>query len=100
MFLDSAQLVAAHHTSGISNLILIHHLLVRSQPQNQKSLPLPHTVYELSKEDYMKWMDSLENEQEGVQLAMDAISKGSKLTEAQLKEYPEYKLILEIVSKE
>jgi hypothetical protein len=94
-------LTAAHHTSGLSNLILVHHLIVRSQgQQNQKALPLPSTVYDLSREEYMKWMDSIDKEKEAVQLALDAISKGSKLTEAQLQDIPEYKLILEIASEE
>lgn len=75
----------------------MHHLIVRSQ-QQARSLSLPNTVYDLSREEYMKWMDSLDNENEAVQLAIDAISKGSKLTEAQLDEIPEYKLILEIAS--
>lgn len=48
----------------------------------------------------MKWMDSVDNEKESVQLALDAITKGSKLSESQLEEIPEYKLILEIASAE
>lgn len=101
LFLDSAQLTAAHHTSGISNLILVHHLIVRSQQQQQqKTLQLPNIVYDLSREEYMKWMDSVDNEKESVQLALDAITKGSKLSESQLEEIPEYKLILEIASAE
>ncbi|KAG2203028.1 hypothetical protein INT47_013244 [Mucor saturninus] len=99
LFLDSAQLTAAHHTSGISNLILVHHLIVRSQQQG-KSLQLPNTVYDLSREEYMKWMDSIRNQHESVQLALDAITKGSKLTQFQLEEIPEYKLILQIASEE
>ncbi|KAI7888110.1 Golgi transport complex subunit 5-domain-containing protein [Mucor mucedo] len=100
LFLDSAQLTAAHHTSGISNLILVHHLIVRSQQQQGKSLQLPNTVYDLSREEYMKWMDSIRNQHESVQLALDAITKGSKLTQFQLEEIPEYKLILQIASEE
>ncbi|KAI7898782.1 Golgi transport complex subunit 5-domain-containing protein [Cokeromyces recurvatus] len=96
LFLDSAQLTAAHHTSGLSKLVLIHHLIVRSQ----KRLPLPHTVYDLSRQEYMKWMETQSDEKEAVQLAMDAITNGSKLTKAQLDEIPEYKLILQIVSEE
>jgi hypothetical protein len=57
-------------------------------------------VYDLSREEYMKWMDSINNDKEAVQLAIDAISKGSKLTEAQLENIPEYKLILEIASED
>lgn len=48
----------------------------------------------------MKWMDSINNDKEAVQLAIDAISKGSKLTESQLENIPEYKLILEIASED
>lgn len=99
LFLDSAQLTAAHHTAGISKLILIHHLIVRSQ-QQQKALQLPNTLYDLSREEYMKWMDSIDNEKEVVQLALDSITKGSKLTESQLEEIVEYKLILAIASDE
>lgn len=100
LFLDSAQLTAAHHTSGISKLILVHHLIVRSQQQPPKSLPLPNTVYDLSREEYMKWMDSVGDDKESVQLALDAITKGSKLSQFQLEEIPEYKLILQIASEE
>ncbi|KAI9486654.1 MAG: Golgi transport complex subunit 5-domain-containing protein [Benjaminiella poitrasii] len=98
LFLDSAQLTAAHHTSGLSKVILIHHLIVRSQQQQQHALPLPNTVYGLSKQEYMKWMDTQSVENEAVQLALDAITNGSNLTKAKLDEIPEYKLILQIVS--
>lgn len=97
LFLDSAQLTAAHHTSGLSKLVLIHHLVVRSQ-QQQISLPLPNTVYDLSRQEYMKWMETQTDEKEAVQLAIDAISNGSKLTKSQLNDIPEYKLILQIAS--
>ena len=99
MFLDSAQLTAAHHTSGLSKLILIHHLIVRSQ-QQQRSLPLPHTVYDLSREEYMKWMGNQATEKEAIQLALDAISNNSKLTKKELEEMPEYKYIQQIASEE
>lgn len=99
LFLDSAQLTAGHHTAGISKLVLIHCLIVRSQ-QQQKALQLPNTLYDLSREEYMKWMDSIDNEKEVVQLALDSITKGSKLTESQLEEIVEYKLILAIASDE
>ncbi|KAI8376615.1 Golgi transport complex subunit 5-domain-containing protein [Choanephora cucurbitarum] len=99
LFLDSAQLTAAHHTSGLSKLILIHHLIVRSQ-QQQRSLPLPHTVYDLSREEYMKWMGNQATEKEAIQLALDAISNNSKLTKKELEEMPEYKYIQQIASEE
>lgn len=95
-------MTAAHHTSGLSRLVLVHHLIVRSQRQQGSrtlSLPLPNTVYDLSREEYMKWMDSIENEKEGVQLALDAITK-NKLSQAQLQDIPEYKLILDIVASD
>ncbi|KAI8980400.1 Golgi transport complex subunit 5-domain-containing protein [Pilobolus umbonatus] len=95
LFLDSSQLTAAHHTSGLSSLVLIHHLIVRSS----QTLPLPHMVYDLTREEYMKWMDR-QSDKEAVQLALDAISMGSQLTADELSNIPEYKLILEIASKE
>lgn len=99
LFLDSAQLTAAHHTSGLSKLVLIHHLIVRSQQQQQQiSLPLPNTVYDLSRQEYMKWMETQTDEKEAVQLALDAISNGSKLTKPQLDSIPEYNFILQIAS--
>jgi hypothetical protein len=70
---------------------------VRSQ-QQQISLPLPNTVYDLSRQEYMKWMETQTDEKEAVQLAIDAISNGSKLTKSQLNDIPEYKLILQIAS--
>ncbi|KAF7727816.1 hypothetical protein EC973_007047 [Apophysomyces ossiformis] len=96
LFLDSAQLTAAHHTSDLPKIILIHHLVVRSQ-SSSKPLSLPGTVYDLSRREYMKWMDG-QSEEETVQLALDAITKGSKLSEAELDEIPEYHLILELAS--
>ncbi|KAG0185544.1 hypothetical protein DFQ28_009182 [Apophysomyces sp. BC1034] len=96
LFLDSAQLTAAHHTSDLPKIILIHHLVVRSQ-SSSKPLSLPGTVYDLSRREYMKWMDG-QSEEETVQLALDAITKGSKLTDVELEEIPEYHLILELAS--
>ncbi|EPB89138.1 hypothetical protein HMPREF1544_04005 [Mucor circinelloides 1006PhL] len=101
LFLDSAQLTAAHHTSGLSKLVLIHHLIVRSQQQQQaKSLPLPYTVYDLSRQEYMAWMETQSSEKEAVQLAVDAITNGSKLKKSELDEIPEYRLIMQIASEE
>ncbi|KAL0140262.1 Golgi transport complex subunit 5-domain-containing protein [Mucor lusitanicus] len=101
LFLDSAQLTAAHHTSGLSKLVLIHHLIVRSQQQQHtKSLPLPYTVYDLSRQEYMTWMETQNSEKEAVQLAVDAITNGSKLKKSELDEIPEYKLIMQIASEE
>jgi hypothetical protein len=90
-------LTAAHHTSGLSKLVLIHHLIVRSQ-QQQVSLPLPYLVYDLSRKEYMQWMETQTDEKEAVQLAIDAITNGSKLSKSQLEDIPEYKLILQIAS--
>jgi transcription initiation factor IIE alpha subunit len=42
---------------------------------------------------------SSQTEKEAVQLVLDAITKGSKLTEDELSNIPEYKLILELASK-
>ncbi|KAG2213786.1 hypothetical protein INT46_005241 [Mucor plumbeus] len=99
LFLDSAQLTAAHHTSGLSKVVLIHHLIVRSQQQS-KSLPLPYTIYDLSRQEYMTWMETQNNEKEAVQLAVDAIKNGSKLKKSELDEIPEYRLIMQIASEE
>ncbi|KAG1042930.1 hypothetical protein G6F43_011776 [Rhizopus delemar] len=98
LFLDSAQLTAAHHTSDLSKLILIHHLIVRSQSSN-KGLILPNTVYDLSRQEYMKWMNG-QTEKEAIQLALDAITKGNKIKLGELQDIPEFKLIMELVSEE
>lgn len=100
LFLDSAQLTAAHHTSGIPKLILIHHLIVRSQ-QNQQhpSLPLPFTVYELSRQEYMRWMETQTSEKEAIQLAIDAVTNSNKVKKSELNDIPEYKLIMQIASE-
>ncbi|PHZ14047.1 uncharacterized protein RHIMIDRAFT_200796 [Rhizopus microsporus ATCC 52813] len=95
LFLDSAQLTAAHHTSDLSKLILIHHLIVRS---NHKGLPLPYSVYELSRQEYMKWIMN-NSEKESVQLAIDAITKGNNKSN-EIQDIPEFKLIMELVSEE
>ncbi|CEP16124.1 hypothetical protein [Parasitella parasitica] len=98
LFLDAAQLTAAHHTSGLSKLVLIHHLIVRSQQQS-KSLPLPYSIYDLSRQEYMAWMETQENEKDAVQLAVDAITNGSKLKKSDLDQILEYKLIMQIASE-
>ncbi|EIE83233.1 hypothetical protein RO3G_07938 [Rhizopus delemar RA 99-880] len=98
LFLDSAQLTAAHHTSDLSKLILIHHLIVRSQSSN-KGLILPNTVYDLSRQEYMKWMNG-QTEKEAIQLALDAITKGNKIKLGELQDIPEFKLIMELISEE
>ncbi|KAI7869385.1 Golgi transport complex subunit 5-domain-containing protein [Spinellus fusiger] len=95
LFLNSAQLTAAHHTTGLSKLTLIHHLAVRSQ-SSSRPLPLPHTVYNLPRLEYMKWIDQ-QSEKEGVELALAAIQKGSKMTEEELQEVPEYRWMMELV---
>lgn len=92
--MDSTQLTAAHHTSGIPKLVLIHHLIVRSQ----QNLPLPFTVYDLSRLEYMKWMETQSDEKEAVQLAIDAITNNSKVKGSELDAIPEYKLIMQIAS--
>ncbi|KAI8097718.1 Golgi transport complex subunit 5-domain-containing protein [Halteromyces radiatus] len=97
LFLDSAQLTATHHTAGIPPIALIHHLVVRSQT-TAHPLSLPHTVYDLSRPEYMKWMDA-QTPKESVQLALDAIDRGSKMSEAELQEVPEYRFILNIANQ-
>src|SRR3982074_449101 len=52
LFLDTSQLSAAHHTSNVPNLIILHHIIVRSP-----TLPLPHTFHHMTKPDYIKWLD-------------------------------------------
>ncbi|KAI8388643.1 Golgi transport complex subunit 5-domain-containing protein [Radiomyces spectabilis] len=97
LFLDSVQLTAAHHTAGLSKLVLIHHLVVRSQSSTPR-LALPYSVYDLSPREYMEWMERL-SEQEQVSLAVDAITKGSNLTAHELETIPENRLIIEIAEQ-
>ncbi|KAL0089842.1 Golgi transport complex subunit 5-domain-containing protein [Phycomyces blakesleeanus] len=97
LFLDSAQLTAAHHTTGLSKLVLIHHLAVRSQ-SSSRALPLPHTVYDIPRLEYMNWMNR-QTEKEAAELAMAAIRKGSNMSEPELQEVPEYRFMIALVDQ-
>ncbi|CAO3639916.1 unnamed protein product [Cunninghamella echinulata] len=97
LFLDSAQLTAQHHSAGLPPIALIHHLIVRSQ-STAHPLTLPHTVYDLSREEYMKWMNA-QTQKESVQLALDAINRGSKISATELNDIPEYRFILTIIEQ-
>jgi len=48
----------------------------------------------------MAWMETQSSEKEAVQLAVDAITNGSKLKKSELDEIPEYRLIMQIASEE
>ncbi|KAI8338590.1 Golgi transport complex subunit 5-domain-containing protein [Chlamydoabsidia padenii] len=97
LFLDSAQLTATHHTAGLPPITLIHHLVVRSQATAHR-LTLPHTIYDLTRAEYMDWMDA-QTPKESLQLALDAITRGSKMSKQELQELPEYRFILAIVEQ-
>ncbi|ORX48819.1 hypothetical protein DM01DRAFT_1338475 [Hesseltinella vesiculosa] len=95
LFLDTAQLSAAHHTAGLPPLVLIHHLVVRSQT-TAHPLSLPHTVYGLSRQEYMAWMEAQESE-EAVQLAYDAVKRSTQGVSE--NDNPEYRVISTIAGK-
>lgn len=81
LFLDTSQLSAAHHTANVPDLIILHHLIVRSPPN---TLPLPHKYHHLSKPEYMKWADK-HSESETIKFAIEGVQSGdSKLLEYRL----------------
>ncbi|ORZ19511.1 Golgi transport complex subunit 5-domain-containing protein [Absidia repens] len=97
LFLDSAQLTASHHTAGLPPITLVHHLVVRSQA-TAHPLTLPHVIYDLSRADYMEWMNA-QSPKESLQLALDAITRGSKMPDSELQDISEYRFILAIVEQ-
>lgn len=88
LFLDTSQLSAAHHTANVPDLIILHHIIVRSPPN---SLPLPHKYHHMSKADYMKWVDK-HNESEAIKFALEGVSASDS---KQL----EYRLIMDRFSE-
>ncbi|CAO3692806.1 unnamed protein product [Umbelopsis ramanniana] len=81
LFLDTSQLSAAHHTANVPDLIILHHLIVRSPPN---TLPLPHKYHHMSKPEYMKWADK-HSEGETIKFAIEGVQSGdSKLLEYRL----------------
>ncbi|KAI8072374.1 Golgi transport complex subunit 5-domain-containing protein [Gongronella butleri] len=93
LFLDSAQLAAAHHAAGLPPLVQIHHLIVRSQTTSQP-LSLPHTVYDLSRQEYMAWMDA-QTTKEAVQLAFDALTRNIQDDTRESQEFRAIQAIVE-----
>ncbi|RUS22634.1 hypothetical protein BC938DRAFT_475222 [Jimgerdemannia flammicorona] len=97
LFLDVTQLAAAHHTSQLPTLVLLHHLIVRSTSP-LTTLPLPHKVYSSTEADYMKWVDEHTGVQ-AVEFILTAITKGSKVSEEDREKVPEYRLMKELVKE-
>lgn len=51
LFLDNAFLASPERTAGLSSLVVLHHILVRSP------LPLPHTLHGWQETEYVRWVD-------------------------------------------
>lgn len=88
LFLDTSQLSAAHHTANVPNIIILHHMIVRSPPN---TLSLPHKFHHMTKPEYMKWADK-HSESEVIKFALEGVSTGDS---KQL----EYRLIMDRFSE-
>lgn len=57
LFLENACLASPERTAGLSPLVVLHHILVRSP------LPLPHTLHGWQESEYVRWVDEHSTEE-------------------------------------
>ncbi|KAI5123858.1 hypothetical protein M0805_005675 [Coniferiporia weirii] len=57
LFLDHSALSSPENTTGLPPLIVLHHILVRSQ------MPLPHSLHGWSEAEYVRWVDEHSEEE-------------------------------------
>ena len=57
LFLDNAELASAKATAGLSPLIVLHHILVRSP------VSLPHSLHGWQEAEYVRWLEEHPDEE-------------------------------------
>jgi len=94
LFLDISQLTAAHHTAHIPTIVLLHFLIVRSSAPTT-TLPLPYKAYSSTEAEYAAWVDEHTTD-EAVKFLFQAVRRGSKVSEIDRMEVPEWRLMKEV----
>ncbi|KAJ7072504.1 Golgi transport complex subunit 5-domain-containing protein [Mycena amicta] len=75
LFLDNAQLASPQSTAGLSPLIVLHHILVRSP------VPLPHTLHGWQEAEYVRWLDK-HSEEDAMTLIESGLTHWEKMQES------------------
>lgn len=76
LFLDNAQLASPRHTAGLPPLIVLHHILVRSD------VPLPHSLHGWQEAEYVRWVEE-HTEEEAWSLIDGGLSHWEKISESE-----------------
>lgn len=71
LFLENAYLASPERTAGLTPLVVLHHILVRSP------LPLPHTLHGWQEAEYVRWIDE-HTPEEGLSLVEGSITHWEK----------------------
>jgi len=79
LFLENAQLASSQHTLGLSPLVVLHHILVRSP------VPLPHNLHGWQEAEYVRWVDE-HSDPESLTLVEGGLSHWEKISEAEGKD--------------
>lgn len=79
-------------TSGLSPLIVLHHILVRSP------LPLPHNLHGWQEAEYVRWIDE-HSDKEAWTLIEGGLSHWKKVSESDGKEDKVAKEYIELAEK-
>jgi len=92
LFLDNAQLAMPDQTSGLSPLIVLHHILVRSP------LPLPHNLHGWQEAEYVRWIDE-HSDKEAWTLIEGGLSHWEKVSKSEGKDDKVAKEYIELAEK-
>ncbi|KAF7315340.1 ACT domain-containing protein [Mycena indigotica] len=76
LFLDNAQLASSKLTAGLSPLIVLHHILVRSP------VTLPHSLHGWQEPEYVRWLED-RPEQEALTLIESGLTHWEKIQESE-----------------
>jgi hypothetical protein len=82
LFLENAQLASSQHTIGLSPIVVLHHILVRSP------VPLPHSLHSWQEAEYVRWVDE-HSEEEVWTLVESSLSHWEKISESEGKDTAE-----------
>lgn len=76
LFLENSQLTSPKHTAGLSPLVVLHHILVRSP------ISLPHTLHGWVEAEYVRWVHE-HTEQEACSLVEADLIHWEKMAEVE-----------------
>lgn len=82
-------LASKEATAGLSPLIVLHHILVRSP------IPLPHTLHGWSELEYVRWVDE-HSQEEALTLIKGVLSHWEKVKESSSSNFDASKEYLDL----